>query len=133
MFNDMTLLEAELDMQNAALEALLSDLDDMDIAEEGLFSKPKTAEQMLEKVKKTINKKCKTAEDCDDMLSKLTTEEEKFNSALSTMKDAATKFRDGEIDKKELKSIIKPAVKDLKKSCNMISLKDINDDTDNVT
>ena len=122
----------ELKEQTSALESLLTELDN-EMAMEGLFSKPKTVDQMIDKVKKNINKKCKTVEDCDDMLAKLKTEEEKFNASLKTMKDAAVQFKNGEIDKKELKGIIKPAVSDLKKTCNIISLKDINEDTDNVT
>ena len=122
----------EFETQSSALESLLNDLDN-ELAMEGLFSKPKSAEQMISKVKKNISKKCKTVEDCDDMLAKLKTEEEKFNSALKTMKDAAVQFKNGEIDKKELKNIIKPATAELKKTCNIISLKDINADTNNVT
>lgn len=122
----------ELREQTSALESLLNELDN-EMAMEGLFSKPKSADQMIAKVKKNISKKCKTVEDCEDMLAKLKKEEEKFNSALSTMKDAAVQFKNGEIDKKELKNIIKPAANELKKTCNIISLKDINADTDNVT
>lgn len=125
-------IDHELSEQTSALESLLNELDD-EMAMEGLFSKPKSVDQMLAKVKKNISKKCKTVEDCDDMLANLKNEEEKFNSALSTMKDAAVQFKNGEIDKKELKNIIKPAAKDLKKTCNIISLKDINEDTTNVT
>lgn len=124
--------DEEFNTQATALESLLDELD-AEMAMEGLFSKPKSVEQMLVKVKKNISKKCKTIEDCDDMLANLKNEEEKFNSALKTMKDAAVQFKNGEIDKKELKSIIKPAAAELKKTCNIISLKDINADTNNVT
>lgn len=124
--------DEEFNAQTSALESLLNELDD-EMAMEGLFSKPKSADQMLDKVKKNISKKCKTVEDCDDMLAKLKNEEEKFNSALKTMKDAAVQFKNGEIDKKELKNIVKPAAAELKKTCNIISLKDINADTNNVT
>lgn len=120
--------ERELDAQNAALEAML---DDMDIAEEGLF-KPRSLDQMLAKVQKQVNKKCKTSEDCDDLLAKLKSEENKFNSALQTMKDAATQYKeDG--DKKALKAAIGPASKDLKKTCDLINLGDVVNDKKDVT
>lgn len=130
---DFESFEKEIDEQNAALEAMLSEMDDMDysIAEEGLFSKPKSADDMIAKVQKSVNKRCKTVEDCDDFLAKLKVEEQKFNASLKTMKAAAIQFqKDG--DKKALKAAIKPAKAELAKTCSIISLKDVGS-ADNIT
>ena len=128
---DMDALLSELDQENAALESLISDLD---VAEEGLFSKPKSADQLLAKVQKTVDKKCKTVEDAQAMLDKLNGEKKKYNDALKKMKDAAVQFKDGKIDKKGLQAIIKPAAKELKKTCEIINITEINTNkTDDIT
>ena len=127
----MDALLSELDQENAALESLISDLD---VAEEGLFSKPKSADQLLAKVQKTVDKKCKTVEDAQAMLDKLNGEKKKYNDALKKMKDAAVQFKDGKIDKKGLQAIIKPAAKELKKTCEIINITEINTNkTDDIT
>lgn len=138
MFNMDEFLK-DLDDQNSALEAMLSGLEDVDTdsefynAMEGFFKKPKTVEKMLASLTKTINKKCKTPEDCDTMLENIASEEAAFNGALTAMKEAAQAFKDGTITKKEMKDKIKPEAKKLKKTCNILKLSDINDKTDNVT
>lgn len=124
---DFESFERELDEQNTALESMIYEMDmysDYSVAEEGLFSKPKTADDMIAKVQKSVNKKCKTVEDCDDFLAKLKVEEQKFNASLKAMKAAAIQFqKDG--DKKALKAAIKPARAELAKTCSIISLKDV--------
>lgn len=125
---DFDAFEKELDEQNLALESMIAE---MDIAQEGLF-KPKSLDQMLSKVQKQVNKKCKSVDACDDLLAKLKGEEAKFNSSLKTMKNAALQFKaDG--DKKALKAAIGPASKELKKTCNIINLNDVVDDNQDVT
>lgn len=125
---DFDAFEKELDEQNLALESMIAE---MDIAQEGLF-KPKSLDQMLSKVQKQVNKKCKSVDACDDLLAKLKGEEAKFNSSLKTMKNAALQFKaDG--DKKALKAAIGPASKELKKTCNIINLNDVVDDKQDVT
>ena len=131
---DMNSLLSELDEENAALESLMNDLDNLDIAEEGLFSKPKSVDQLLAKVQKTVDKKCKTAEAAQAMLDKLNGEKKKYNDAWKKMRDAAAQFKDGKIDKKGLQAIIKPAAKDLKKTCDIINITEINTNkTDDIT
>lgn len=135
---DFESFEKEIDEQNAALESMLAEMNNVDgtdstntdadaeesIAEEGLLSKPKSTDDMIAKVQKSVNKKCKTVEDCDDFLAKLKNEEQKFNSSLKAMKAAAIQFqKDG--DKKALKAAIKPAKAELAKTCSIISLKDV--------
>lgn len=127
---------AEMESNNLALEALLADMSDeenqMDPATEGLFSKPKTLDQMLANVKKTIDKKCKTPEDCEDWLAKVKGEEEKFNEAIKALQDATKKYQDDN-DQKALKATCKPILKNLKKTCNILSMKDISADAENIT
>jgi tetratricopeptide (TPR) repeat protein len=118
--------ENSLMFYNAALEA------SAEIAQEGLFSKPKTLEQMLSNVQKTVDKKCKTSEDCDDLLAKITGEETKFNTAIKTLQDATVKYQEDN-DKKDLKATTKPVLKDLKKTCDILQMKDITDNAEEIT
>lgn len=137
---DMDEFLKDLDDQNSALESMLSELDvdtgtdgDFDEAMEGLFKKPKSVDKLLASLNKTINKKCKTAEDCDAMLESISSEEAAFNDALTAMKEAAQAFKEGTITKKEMRAKIKPEAKKLKKTCSILKLTDINDKTDDVT
>jgi len=52
---------------------------------------------------------------------------------MSAMAEAAKEFKDNNIDKKELKTKIKPIVADLKKSCEILKLNDVVDDDKNIT
>lgn len=136
MIGNFDTLIAEMESNNLALEALLADMSadesQMDPATEGLFSKPKTLDEMLANVKKTIDKKCKTSEDCEDWLAKIKGEEEKFNTAIKNLQEATKKYQeDG--DKKALKATCKPILKNLKKTCNILSMKDISEDAGNIT
>lgn len=125
---DFDAFERELDEQNIALESMIAE---MDVAQEGLF-KPRTLDQMLNKVQKQVDKKCKSVDACDDLLAKLKKEEAKFNASLKTMKNAALQFKaDG--DKKALKAAIGPASKDLKKTCDLINFSDVVDNKQDVT
>lgn len=123
---------AYLDRQNAALESVLADMD-AEEAMEGLFSKPKSVPKLLASLNKLINKRCKSAADCDDLLAKLSAEEKQFNGALSAMKKAAEELQAGSIDKKEMKQRINAEVKKLKTTCDILNLKDINSKTDSIT
>lgn len=125
---DFDAFERELDEQNIALESMIAE---MDVAQEGLF-KPRTLDQMLNKVQKQVDKKCKSVDACDDLLAKLKKEETKFNASLKTMKNAALQFKaDG--DNKALKAAIGPASKDLKKTCDLINFSDVVDNKQDVT
>ena len=124
--------EAELSEQTAALENLLAELESEEIAEEGLFSKPVTVEDMLDKVKKQADK-CESCSDCESLLKKLKDEEDDFNKAIDALKKATQKLKDGEIDNDECKELVKDAVKDLKKKCDVLACKEIDEDADEVS
>lgn len=121
--------EAEISEQTAALESLLSELEGMDIAEESLFTKDVTVDDLLEKVKDQVDK-CEGAKDCEELLSKLEKEEKKFNSALDAMKDAVQKCKDGDMEKDECKEKIRKAAKDIKDSCDVLKCKEIDEECD---
>lgn len=128
MFN-MDEFNRELDEQNAALESLLSDMDDL-IAEESLLASGSTADDMLAAVRERVEK-CESADDCQELMDKLNKEIDSFNDALDKLKEASKKFQD-DGDKKALKDAIKPVITDLKKKCNVIEMKDIDEDTDSI-
>ena len=122
-------LESYIDNVNAELDAALLG---SEIAQESLFGKPKTVEELIAKVQKNVAK-LKTAEACDDLLAKLKTEEGKYNESLKGMKAAAQELAAGKIDKKELAAKIAPFAKELKNTCDIISLGQITEDKKNVT
>lgn len=107
---DFNSFEEELDAQNAALEAMLADLDDDN----------SIIDSALEKVQNTVNKKCDTIEACESYLNGLNTEIRKFNDAVSTMRDAGEMYQiDG--DRNALKSAIAPASESLLNTYGMIA------------
>lgn len=138
MFDDLDQLEAELDKTNAALESMIAEMemdpayetfsndsfDYDDIATEGLFSKPKSLDKLLSAVQKSVDKKCKTVEDCQDMLAKITAEESKFNTAIQGLQDAARQYGEDH-DKKALRNATGPILSELKKTCDILKMKDI--------
>lgn len=105
-----------------ALESLFAELeDDSDIAQEGLFNKKKDLEQLIAKVKKSVGK-CKTEDQCDDLLAKLNEEASKFNELILSMRQAAVDCKDGTITEKEFKEKVKSAAKEIKKTCDILVL-----------
>lgn len=99
--------------------------DDVTPAEEGLLHHdPKPAEKMLAKAQGKVNR-CKTVEDCDDLLAKVKSEGEKFNDCMETMKKAAQELNAGTIDKDEFGKKIKPCVQEMKKNCELLSFGNI--------
>lgn len=126
---DMESFNKELEEQNAALESLLSNLDDT-IADESLLSSDTTIDDMLSAVKDRVDK-CESADDCQKLLDKLNAEIKSFNDAMEKLIDASKKFKD-DGDKQALKDTIKPVITDLKKKCNIIEMKDIDEDTDSI-
>lgn len=103
-----------------------------DVAQEGLFSKPKTADELVTKVQKRVDK-LKTVEACDDLLAKMKTEVEKYNACLKGMSAAAKEFAAGTIDKKELAAKIAPFAKELKNSHDILSVGQVAADKKNAT
>ena len=96
---EMENFEKELDEQNAALEAMLAELDE---------SYSNSNNSLLDKVQATVDAKCTTVEACESMLAKLGNEISEFNNALSTMKSAVESYyTDG--DKDALGDAIRPA------------------------
>lgn len=117
---------------DAAMESAIDILEGYGVVEEGLFRRPKPVDKLLGRISKTVNKRCKTAEDCDDYLARLTNEEQKFNAAISELKAATQKYQeDG--DKKALKATAKPILTSLKKTCDILNMDDIAKDGKNLT
>ena len=122
----------------AGLEAYMDDVmaelgtDDIDAAQEGLLG-PRPVEKLLAKVQKNVDKKCKTTEDCDDMLAKIKEEEAKFNENIGIMATARKKYDAGELDKAGLKAEVTPCIKDLKTTCKMLNLSDFAKDPKDIT
>lgn len=115
-----------------AMESAIDILEGYGVVEEGLFRRPKPVDKLLGRISKTVDKKCKTAEDCDDYLARLTNEEQKFNAAISDLKAATQQYQeDG--DKKALKTTAKPILTSLKKTCDILNMDDIAKDGKNLT
>lgn len=102
-----------------------------DIAVEGLFSKPKSAEKLLSGMQKKVGR-LKTAGQCDDMLRQLDMESKKFNSAMGALKNAQGNFQKSN-DKKAFKQAAGPVLKDLNKTCKILRIKSIAADPKNIT
>lgn len=122
-------LEREISEQNAALESLLAELENEEIANESLFKNSVTVDDLLEKVKAAVEK-CESCEDCEKLLDKLKDEEDKFNKCFEDMKEAAKKFKDGKIDKEELNKVIVAANEEIKKCCDLLALRDVDENAD---
>ena len=86
---------------------------------EGLSEEVKS---QLEKVEDVVDEKCKTPEDCNKILDKIGAEEEKFNSALKDMADAAKDCKDGKCDKAEMAAKISPKMAELKEVAKNIGV-----------
>lgn len=112
---DMYSFEKELDEQNAALEAMLDELD---------FD---SSDSLLDKVQRQVDSKCDTVEACESMLFKLSNEISEYNDALHTMKVAAESFKeDG--DKDALGDAIRPASDMIRQKYEMITLESVSTD-----
>lgn len=111
---------------------MLTDYDyGYEVAIEGLFSKPKTAEALLTKMQKKVSK-LKTIGQCDDMLRQLDAESSKFNSAISSLKNATNEFSQTN-DKKALRKAAGPVLKELNKTCKILKIKNIASDPKNIS
>lgn len=117
----------------AGLEAYMDDvMAELDIAEEGFFG-PRPVAKLLAKVQKNVDKRCKTTQDCDDMLARIKEEEAKFNENIGIMATARKKYDAGELDKKGLAAEVTPCIKDLKATCKMLDLSDFAKDPKDIT
>lgn len=114
-----------------SLGALESYIDET-LAMEGLFG-PRPVDKLLRSVTKTINKKCKTVADCDEMMIKIGNEAEKFNHAIGSMIELVKQFQNEQISKKEMAAGIKSLSKELKASCDMLNLSDVVKNSSNIT
>ena len=86
---DMENFELELDAQNAALESLISELEDDDnLAMESSIA----LTSKLEKVQQRVDR-CTTAQECYQLKDQISNEISKYNSALESMKEAAESFK----------------------------------------
>lgn len=132
MYND-TIAGLEAYMDDVMTELGTDDTTtDTDAAQEGFFG-PRPVAKLLAKVQKNVDKKCKTTEDCDDMLAKIKEEEAKFNENIGIMATARKKYDAGEIDKKALVAEVTPCIKDLKTTCKMLNLSDFAKDPKDIT
>ena len=102
-----------------------------EIVVEGLFSKPKTAEEMLTKMQKKVGK-LKTIGACDDMLRQLDNESKNFNNAISALKQATASYQESN-DKKTYRKTAGPVLKGLNKTCKLLKIKSIASDPKNIT
>ncbi len=91
------------------------------IGMESMFGEGVVA-KLLTQAKENIEAKCKTVEDCDAYLEKLTDETTKYNNALMEIKTAAEEFKTGQIDKPTFAGRVKPYLDELKNSCEVINL-----------
>lgn len=82
------------------------------VAQEGLFTKKKSVEDLLATAQKKISK-MKTAEEVDSKLQAVNDSGKAVNAALRTMSDAAKKRASGKIDDKSFKSEIAQASKSI--------------------
>ena len=112
---EMDSFEKELDEQNAALEAMLNELEDGESSE---------SNSLLDKVQTQVDTKCDTIEACESMLTKLNNEIDEFNGALQSMKAAVESFKeDG--DKDVLADAIRPASAKIREKYEMITMESV--------
>ena len=82
------------------------------VAQEGLFTKKKTVEDLLATAQKKVSR-LKTVEDVDAKLKAVNESGKAVNTTLKTMADAAKKRAAGSMDDKEFKAAIKDASKSI--------------------
>lgn len=82
------------------------------VAQEGLFTKKKTVEDLLATAQKKVSR-LKTVEDVDAKLQAVNESGKAVNTTLKTMADAAKKRAAGSMDDKEFKATIKDASKSI--------------------
>ena len=82
------------------------------VAQEGLFTKKKTVEDLLATAQKKVSR-LKTVEDVDAKLQAVNESGKAVNTTLKTMADAAKKRATGSMDDKEFKAAIKDASKSI--------------------
>lgn len=82
------------------------------VAQEGLFTKKKTVEDLLATAQKKVSR-LKTVEDVDAKLQAVNESGKAVNTTLKTMADAAKKRAAGSMDDKEFKAAIKDASKSI--------------------
>lgn len=82
------------------------------VAQEGLFTKKKTVEDLLATAQKKVSR-LKTIEDVDAKLQAVNESGKAVNTTLKTMADAAKKRAAGSMDDKEFKAAIKDASKSI--------------------
>jgi hypothetical protein len=102
----------------AAFESFIDEaISNLDVAEESSI-----LDTLLQTAKSTIETKCKTVEDCDNMLNVITTEAVKFNSCMESMAGAGKELKSGSISKEEFKEKIAPAINELKTNCESLGI-----------
>ena len=94
----------------------------LEAANEALFVKKKSVDDLLVKAEKTLRKKLKTVGDCDDELSIINNECAKFNECIRALAQCKKNFDSGKMDKKQFTTQVKDATYLLKKNCKALQI-----------
>lgn len=83
---------------------------------------PSAVKDQLEKVEDAVDKKCTSVEACDNMLDKISAEQDKFNGCLKDMAGAAKDCKDGKCDSAEMAAKVSPKMAELKEVAKSIGV-----------
>ncbi len=98
----------------------------IEIGLESMFGEGVVA-QLIAKARTKIETECTTVELCDEFSEKLQVETAKFNGALDNMKLAAEEHKTDQITKSEFVARVQPYLAELRNSCNILNISDIDD------
>ena len=109
--------------------------DDIDFAEEafGPFGKRKPLQKLLDSKEKSIRRKCKTKEACDEMAAAFKEEAAKFTSNLKALQGIAKRVADGSLSKADARKEVAPYVKTLKTTADLLQYGQVVQNKLNVT
>ena len=83
---------------------------------------PSAVKDQLEKVEDAVDEKCTSVEACDEMLDKISAEQDKFNGCLKDMAGAAKDCKDGKCDSAEMAAKVSPKMAELKEVAKSIGV-----------
>ena len=107
----------------------------LEAANEALFVKKKSVDDLLATAEKKMRRRLKTVEDCDDEICIINNEGAKFNECIRALAHCKKSFDSGKMDKKQFSNQVKSATALLKKNCRslQIQLGNVVDDTKAIT
>ena len=107
----------------------------LEAANEALFVKKKSVDDLLATAEKKMRRRLKTVEDCDDEICIINNEGAKFNECIRALARCKKSFDSGKMDKKQFSNQVKSATALLKKNCRslQIQLGNVVDDTKAIT